>query len=341
MTPRVTIRDVAARAGVSVTTASRAMNDTGRMKAETRDLIRAVALDLGYRPNSIARALVQSRSATMGLLTNDTYGRFTLPVATGLSQVMVNRGVSVFLAATQDDPALTRLNYDALEQKQVEGLIIANRRTDRVIDPPQRALHIPTVYVMSACPAGAIGFNPDDTGGARTATEHLIALGRRRIAHVTGPHDFASARERARGWTAALRAVDLAPWMPPLFGSWSEAHGYAAARQLLGGSEARPDAVFCGNDQIARGFIDGATTLGVRVPDDVAVVGYDNWEIFAAATRPPLTTIDMELMALGRAAGLALLDLIDGKEVAAGERRLPCALVVRGSCGGEEVRRAG
>jgi LacI family transcriptional regulator len=136
----------------------------------------------------------------------------------------------------------------------------------------------------------------------------------------------------SRGHAEALAAAGLAP-SDPLIGDWSEAWGYEAAARLLADPSRVPDAVFCGNDQIARGMIDGFTRRGLAVPGDVAVIGFDNWEIFAAASRPPLTTVDMNLKDLGRHAGLTLLDLVEGRSVAPGIRALPCRLVVRASCG--------
>lgn len=332
---RITIREVAAKAKVSVTTASRALNDSGRMLPETRERVRTVAKELGYRPNSIARGLVQQRSFTFGLLTNDTYGRFTLPVAAGLSAALVDRGVSVFLAAGQDSPDLTQLNLNAMEEKRVDGLVIAGKRIDRGLSIELSNINIPTIHIMAACPTDGVGFAPDDFGGAKLATRHLTDQGRRHIAHITGPEKFLAARIRAEGWQDALQDAGLEPFGSAIFGRWSEAHGFDMAQTMFGDASAtRPDAVFCGNDQIARGLIDGLTALGIRVPDDVAVVGFDNWEIFAQATRPPLTTIDMGLTEMGRTAGLTLLDMIDGKPAAPGLRHLPTSLVVRRSCGG-------
>lgn len=337
---RVTIRNVAAEAGVSVTTASRALKGEGRMQPETRERVRAAALRLGYRPNSMARGLVQKRSFTLGLLTNDTYGRFTLPVAAGLAGATVDRGVSVFLAAAQDDPDLMRLNLEAMEEKRIDGLVIAGKRIDRHLPISLPDIGIPTIHVMSACPEGEVGFAPDDHGGARAATQHLIACGRRRIAHLTGPANFEAARLRESGWRQTLEEFALAPPQEASFGDWSEQNGYDMARRLFGdyARGKHPDAVFCGNDQIARGLIDGLSELGIRIPDDVAVIGFDNWEIFAEATRPALTSVDMGLVELGREAGLTLLDMIDGKQVAPGLRHIPCRLVVRKSCGGGQPR---
>lgn len=332
---RVTIKDVAELAGVSVTTASRALNESGRMTPDTRQRVRDAAAKLAYRPNSVARALVTQRSFTLGLMTNDTYGRFTLPIAAGLSAAMRDRGVSVFLASCRDDVDDTRQTLQAFEEKRVDGLVIANRRTDRTLPLDHETTGVPTVYVMSGCPANAVGFVPDDTGGAVLATQHLIELGRKRIAHVTGPEDFEAARFRANGWQTALMTAGLAPWGDAVFGKWSEQHGYDWALATFDDwkGSVLPDAVFCGNDQIARGIVDALSRLGINVPDDVAVVGFDNWEIFAVATRPPLTSIDMNLEDLGRRAGLAILDMIDGKLVPPGITRAPTRLVVRDTCG--------
>ncbi|MBB4121268.1 LacI family DNA-binding transcriptional regulator [Martelella radicis] len=329
---RSTIRDVATKAGVSVTTASRALNGTGRMSEETRERVRAVAAELDYRPNSIARGLVQQRSFTLGLLTNDTYGRFTLPVAAGLSAAMADRGVSVFLSAGKYEPESLKLNLGAMEEKRVDGLIITGKRTDRGLPIDLPPLGMPVVYVYAAAPEGAVSFVPDDINAAKDAVRHLIGLGRRKIAHITGPLDFKAAHMREAGWRAALAEAGLEPFGEAIFSAWTEAHGYDTAHALIEAGE-RPDAIFCGNDQIARGVIDAFALMGIRVPDDIAIVGFDNWEVFAKATRPPLTTIDMGLPELGRSAGLALLDMIDGKEVEPGIRETPCTLVVRQSCG--------
>jgi LacI family transcriptional regulator len=336
--PRLTIREVAAAAGVSVATASKALNDRGRMAPETRARVQRIAREIGYRPNAMARALVGRRSFTLGLITNDTYGRFTLPVAAGLASAMAERGVSVFLCAVEDDPARVQVNLEAMEDKQVDGLIIAGKRIDRGRPVERLPPHMPVVYVNAASPDDAVSFLPDDEGGAGLAIRHLVSLGRRRIAHVTGPRDFEAVRRRVSGWRDALRAAGLGTITEPLHGSWSEAFGYEVGRAFdhhFGDGE-KPDAVFCGNDQIARGLVDGLQARGLRVPEDIAVIGYDNWEIFAAATRPPLTTVDMALKELGETAGLTLLDMIEKKPVAKGVRRMPCRLVVRRSCGASD-----
>ncbi len=330
---KATIHDVAAEAGVSIATVSKALNGRGRMTAETRERVLGAAKALNFRPNALARGLHTKRSFTVGLLTDDVYGRFALPVMQGVTEGLIDHGVSVFLCALEENPVLAQSHLDALMEKQVDGIVVAGRRVDRILPVDFGGLTVPVVHVMSEGGEDRVSFLPDEEAGARAAVAHLARLGRRRIAHVTGPERFRVARERAEGWRAALAAAGLRPHRPgAMYGRWSEAWGHEAVAALWAGQEA-PDAVYCGNDQIARGVIDGLRERGVRVPGDVAVVGFDNWEIVAEETRPPLSSVDMNLRELGRQAGLALLQEINGAEVVPGVRRLPCTLKVRASSG--------
>ncbi|TJW17506.1 MAG: LacI family transcriptional regulator [Mesorhizobium sp.] len=328
----VTLREVAATAGVSVATASKALNGQGRMTAETRERIRETAQRLGFRPNSLAQSLLRRRSFTVGLLTNDTYGRFSLPLMAGVSDALVDAGVSVFLCNVEDDPRLGQLHVDAMLDKRVDGIIATGKRIDRHLPVDLSNLGIPAIYAFTQPDPGAIAFVSDDAGGARLAVEHFCRLGRRRIAHVTGPASFAVVHARAQAYRDVLAENGL-PAAEPLLGSWSEAWGHEAVGTLFDGKREAPDAVFCGNDQIARGVIDALRERGIDVPDEVGVIGFDNWEIVAEATRPPLTSVDMNLAALGREAGLTLLSLVGGQPAEPGIRKLPCRLVVRQSCG--------
>ncbi|UVK37512.1 LacI family transcriptional regulator [Mesorhizobium sp. AR10] len=328
----VTLREVAAMAGVSVATASKALNGQGRMTAETRQRIRETAQRLGFRPNSLAQSLLRRRSFTVGLLTNDTYGRFSLPVMSGISDALVDAGVSVFLCNVEDDPRLAQLHVEAMLDKRIDGIIASGKRIDRHLPVDLANLGVPVIYAFSQPDPGAIAFVSDDAGGARLAVEHFCRLGRRRIAHVTGPASFAVVHARAQAYRDVLTENGL-PVTEPMLGPWSEAWGHEAIGTLFDGKGEKPDAVFCGNDQIARGVIDALRERGLGVPDDVGVIGFDNWEIVAEATRPPLTSIDMNLAALGREAGLALLSLVGGQPAEPGIRKLPCRLVVRQSCG--------
>jgi LacI family transcriptional regulator len=328
----VTLREVARSAGVSVATASKALNENGRMTEETRKRVRDTALRMGFRPNSLAQSLLRRRSFTVGLLTNDTYGRFSLPLMAGVADALLDTGVSVFLCNVEDDPRLGQLHVEAMLDKQVDGIIATGKRIDRHLPIDLANLGVPVIYAFTQPDPNAIAFVSDDAGGARMAVEHLIRRGRRRIAHVSGPRSFAVVLVRAQACADVLVEQGLVS-RPALLGNWSEAWGHDAVAQLFGPGRDRPDALFCGNDQIARGVVDALRERGIRVPDDVAVVGFDNWEVVAAATRPPLTSVDMNLSALGRHAGRTLLSLIEGQPVDPGVRKLPCRLVVRRSCG--------
>jgi LacI family transcriptional regulator len=328
---RIRIYDVARVAGVSVATASKALNDTGRMTEATRTRVKQTAAALGFRPNAMARALTRQRTFTVGLLTNDTYGRFTLPVMAGINEALVDQGVSVFLCGIEDDAALGKIHVDAMLDKQVDGIIATGKRIDRRLPVELSGLPVPVVYAFTEGPDDAVTLVSDDAQGARGATEHLRSIGRRRLVHITGPETFASVNSRA----GAFRAVAGAD-APVLHGAWSEAWGHEAVGRLWA-EGTPPDGIFCGNDQIARGVVDALRERGVAVPTDVSVVGFDNWEIVSAATRPPLTTVDMNLKELGREAGRLILELAEGKPVEPGIRTLPCKLVVRQSCGGETL----
>ena len=199
---RIRIYDVARVAGVSVATASKALNDTGRMTEETRKRVKQTAAALGFRPNAMARALTQQRSFTIGLLTNDTYGRFTLPVMAGVSEALVDQGVSVFLCGIEDDAALAKLHLDAMLDKQVDGIIATGKRIDRRLPVDLSHLPVPVVYAFTEGPDDAVTLVSDDAQGARDATEWLHRIGRARLVHVTGPDTFASVTARADAFRA-------------------------------------------------------------------------------------------------------------------------------------------
>ncbi len=327
-----TIHDVAAAAGVSVATVSKTLNGTGQLRAETRERVQRAAKRLQFRPNHLAQSLLRGRSHTVGLISTDRYGRFSIPLLEGVEDALEDAGMSVFLCNGADDARRERRHVEHLLAKRVDGIIVTARRTDARA-PLDVGGAVPLLYAFAqARDPKALCLLPDDHNGGRMATAHLIAGGRRRIAHVSGPEDFEAVRHRRDGYRDALAAAGLAGrGGAALCGPWSEAWGREAVDLLLG-RRASIDAIFCGSDQIARGTIDALRDRGVRVPDDIAVVGFDNWQIVAAATRPPLTTIDMNLHELGRQAGLRLLDMIDGRRHR-GTLRLPCSLVRRESCG--------
>jgi LacI family transcriptional regulator len=192
---------------------------------------------------------------------------------------------------------------------------------------------VPVVYVYGESDDPAdLSIIADDYGGGRLAGEHLVGHGRRAIAHISGEAGYRAARERAAGLLsvpdeAALPLVSGAP----MYGEWTQRWGRHTARVLLA-AHPETDAIFCGSDQIATGVADTLHEHGRRIPDDIALVGYDNWEVFAAECRPPLTTVDLNLQSIGAAAVEHLFAALDGQKKA-GVVRCPTRLVVRESTG--------
>jgi len=329
-TRRATIRDVAESAGVSIGTASKALNGQGRLRAETRERVMRAAEELGFAPNALAQALLAGRSFTVGVITTDSFGRFSIPVMLGAEDALGTGQVSVFMCDTRDDPERERRYVEMLWARRVDGLIVTGRRIEPRA-PVQTLPGIPVVYAMTQ-PAGggASAVLPDDEGGGRAAVAHLLAIGRQRIAHVAGPQRFLAARLRARGFAAALAEAGAAPCGEIRFGEWTEHWGREAAGLLLAD---RPDAIFCGSDQIARGVADTLRAVGRRIPDDVALVGFDNWLPMVMGALPPLTSVDPCLEEVGRVAATRLLAAIGGEQ-ADDVQRVPTRLEIRESTGG-------
>jgi len=326
---RATISDVASLAGVSIATASKALNGKEDVRPETRQRVLAAAEELAFQPNALARGLLSGQTRTVGLLTSDSVGRFGIPILLGAEDAFGAGQMAVMLCDARGDAIREQHYIRTLLSRRVDGLIVVGESSN--IRPSiSRDLPIPVVYAYSASDDPAdVSFVPDDVGGAELAVRHLLALGRRKIAHITGPMDYKATTDRLEGLRRALDEARVAQVGETLSGPWSQRWGRHAAEILLM-NEPDVDAVFCGSDQIAAGFIEIARERGRRVPEDIAVVGYDNWEILSTETRPALTTVDMNLETLGRTAAQHLFAAIDGKATP-GVHRMPCRLVIRDS----------
>ncbi|MBL8133968.1 MAG: LacI family DNA-binding transcriptional regulator [Anaerolineae bacterium] len=330
----VTIRDVARLAGVSPATVSKVMNNAPYVSEETRQTVRAAADKLNFRPNSIARSLKMSRTATLGLITDDLEGVFTMSMMRGVEEVVSAQGFSVFLCNSYGDAARERAHLEVLIDKKVDGVILISGYRVRQRGAPALPLgDIPVVYLYQYTDEAAVRcVVPDDFGGAVLGAGHLAGLGRRRIAVINGPAHYEATRHRLEGVQHALARAGV-PFDAALVraGKWYESSGYAAASDLMT-LPAPPDALFCMSDSIAVGALGALHDLGVRVPQDVALIGFDN-RSFAVHQRPPLTTVALPLVQMGRLAGdLLLKDIREGGS-AAELYRVPCELVVRQSCG--------
>lgn len=332
---RVTLAEVAAMAGVSVGTASKALNDRGSMREETRARVRQAADRLGFQIDAVARSLQTGRSYTVGMITTDSIGRFSIPVMLGVEDTLGAGQMSVLLCDARDDRIREQYYLKTLLSRRVDGIIVTGRRTDPRPPLAQRP-PVPVVYAfMPSTDPADCSIVPDEVAGAHRAVGHLLDAGRQAIAVVGGPERHHSARARTEGALAVLADRGLDPALEPLYGEWSEAWGRQAAGILLRRGQ-EVDAVFCASDQIARGLVDGLREAGRRVPQDVAVVGFDNWDVMTTASRPQLTSVDMDLEGLGRQAAGLLLSAIDG-EPKHGVHYHPCRLTIRASSAPDEA----
>lgn len=326
---RATLTDVARLAGVSVSTASKALNDRSHVRAATRARVQQAAQRLSFSPNALAQSLLAGRTGTVGLVTSDLEGRFIIPILMGVEDAFGTDQVNGFLCDARGDAIRERHHIQALLSRQVDGLIVVGSRTE-----PRRSLgrDLPVPVVYTYAPSDDpedLSIICDNVGAGRVAVEHLISCGRTRIAHITGDPGYGASHERAEGAVAALADAGLKLVGEVRYGAWSEGWGRAAAAMLL---EQHPDidAVFCGSDLVARGVMDTLRERGREVPGDIAVLGFDNWSVLSTNTRPPLTSIDMNLEELGRTAARALFAALAGS-ARSGVEALPCRIVLRGS----------
>ncbi|QGQ20414.1 substrate-binding domain-containing protein [Cellulomonas sp. JZ18] len=326
-----TLADVAKLAGVSIGTASKALNGRQQVRAETRERVLSAAEQLNFSPNVLARHLLSGRSGTVGLVTHDLEGRFSIPTLMGAEDAAGTGKMSVMLTDARGDALREQYHVQALLGRRVDGLIVVGARPDP--RPSLGTLPVPVVYAYAPSQDPRdMSIVSDNVGGGRLAAEHLVACGRERIAVVTGDPTYGAARDRVAGVTAVLTSAGLQlVGGQALYGTWSEEWGRTAAALLLA-QHPDLDAIACGSDQIARGVLDALRESGRRVPEDVAVTGHDNWEVLALNARPPLTSVDLNLEELGRRAAARLFAAIEG-EPASGVDQVDCRLVPRGSTG--------
>lgn len=324
---RPTLRDVAQLAGVSVATASKALNGRDQVHPDTRARVLSAAERISFTPNALARGLLAGQTGTVGLITGDLDGRFSLPILMGAEDAFGKGKMSVLLCDARGDAIREQYHLDALLSRRVDGLIVVGSRTD---PRPSlgRNLPVPVVYAYGpSTDPDDLSLVPDNVRGGADSARYLLSRGRRRIAHITGEADYLAARDRAVGIERAVSDEGLEVVGGAQYGSWTEQWGRTAATRLI---EAHPDVdgILCGSDQIARGVLDALRESDWSVPGRVAVMGYDNWEIFAVGARPQLTSVDMNLEALGAMAARRLVEAIGG-EAGAGVEQLPVRIVPR------------
>ena len=325
-----TLADVARAAGVSIATASKAINGRDEVAPTTRKRVIEAAEGLSFTPNALAKSLTEGRSGTVGLLTSDLEGRFVLPVLMGAEDAFGAGAINVFLCDARGDSIREQHHLKALLNRRVDGIIVVGRSTDA---RPSLGQDLPVPVVYAYAPSDDprdTSLVPDNRAGGRLAVEHLIGTGRRRIAHISGDPTFAAAQDREVGVRKGMAEAGLELVGETLFSSWSEHWGRDATALLLT-QHPDVDGIVCGSDQIARGVIETLRDLGRAVPDDVAVIGHDNWETLAVNSRPELTSVDANLQYLGRMAATKIFQAIDGEQSGGGIETLPVRLVIRGS----------
>ena len=326
-----TLVEVAERAGVSLTTASKAINGKNRVSEETRARVIAAARELSFTPNPIARGRTTGRTSTVGFIIADSMShRFAVPVMLGAEAALGEIDLSMITCDARGDQARSLDLARMLAARKVDGVLIVGDN-NAVTASVSRHIGVPVVYVYGESDDESdVVHMPDDRNGIGLVVDHLAAIGRRRIVHLTGPRDATAVAQRISGLSSRLRGHELELAAPVVYGQWSQRWARAAATTLLN-EVPGIDAMLCGSDQIASGVLVALDEMGRQVPDDIAVTGYDNWRVFALETEPQLTTVDMNLEALGAAAAKDLFATIAGGAGLGGGRRHACELLVRGS----------
>lgn len=331
--PVPTLEQVAERAGVSRSTASRAINGGLRVSPEALEAVAAAVADLGYTPNRAARSLVTRRTDSVALVVPEPDERvlsdpFFAGVLNGVSSALVESDLQLLLIIARPGDSERTVRY--LRAGHVDGAIVVSHHRDDSIDRALEESRLPSVFIGRPLTErrGLPFVDTDNVSGARLATEHLIAGGRRRIGTITGPPDMAAGVDRLSGWREALTAAGL-PTDAVVHGDFTIESGTAGARELL---ERHPDldALFIASDLMAAGAMPVLADLGREVPGDVAVVGYDNSGI-AVTTKPNLTTVVQPVIAMARAAGEDLVAQLHGEPPREAPMIFAPELVVRGS----------
>ncbi len=331
-----TMFDVARRAGVSHQTVSRVLNDLTGVAASTKLRVEQAIAELSYTPSPAARAMATRRSGSIGLIQAGRPDYGPSNAALGFNEAAHEAGYTVTQASMRSlDPEVLRQAVHRLALQRVEAIVLISGEREGVGVLAGIDAGVPLVVVASEPTPGLHRVAMDQYTGARVATEHLISLGHREIRHVAGPADSMDAAERRRGWTDAMRDHGL-DVHEPIVGDWLAASGNAAGDVLL--DEGIATAVFVGNDQMSLGVLHAAHEAGVRVPDDLSVIGFDDIPE-AAYFSPALTTMRQDFELLGRDIVATVLDALRDEPTAADRPARVPELVVRSSTARPRARR--
>ena len=312
----IRMKDIAAELGLSVVTISKVLREHPDISLETRERVLKRVKELNYSPNATARSLVTGRSYLVGLVVPDLLHPFFVEISVAISRAIRHRGYSLIIASCEEDPELEQQEVRQMVARRLDGLIVAAcSPTPRIFEQLDEQ-NEPFVLIDRSYPGYAANFvGMDDQAAGRLATEHLIGIGCKRIAHIRGPGN-STGTDRMRGYQQALEAAGM-----PLLDKYvimrdkvdieSRQQGAEAAQRLLA-VRPRPDGIFCYNDPIAIGAMQTILQAGLRIPEDLAIVGCGNLH-YDDLFRVPLSSIDQQSAVLGERAGSMILGLIESK----------------------------
>ncbi|MDA7416840.1 LacI family DNA-binding transcriptional regulator [Xenophilus arseniciresistens] len=327
-----TIKDVALRAGVSVTTVSHVVNDTRTVSAKGREQVQRAIRELGYVPSAVARSLKSNTTRTLGMLIPNSSNPYFAEIVRVVEDRCFGAGYTLVLCNTDDEPRRQGVYLQVLSQRRIDGLIVVSTGADAELPAMLAGLRMPTVLVDREIedPACDLVETAHIQGGL-IATRHLLSLGHRRIACIGGPAALLPSEQRIEGWRMALAEAGHSAESAQLLwhGGFTPQGGYEAMHALLRSAQ-RPSAVFVCNDLMAMGALRAAHESGLRVPDELSMVGFDDIELAAYAS-PPLTTVAQPKTRIGALAVDMLLERIDGRRQDGRKVLLQPELRVRGS----------
>ena len=329
-----TIKDVALRAGVSVTTVSHVVNDTRHVSAKGRERVEEAIRELGYVPNAMARSLKSNTTSTLGMLIPNSSNPYFAEIVRIVEDRCFGAGYTLVLCNTDDEPHRQSVYLQVLAERRIDGLIVVSTGAgdDDSLVTQLHGLRIPTVLVDReiADPACDLVETAHMQGGL-LAVRHLLSLGHKRIACIGGPVGVMPSEQRIEGWRMALAEAGATPDTDALLwrGGFTSQGGYEAMHAILR-TEQKPSAVFVCNDLMAIGALRAAHESGVHVPDDLSIVGFDDIEL-SAYTSPPLTTVAQPKERIGALAVDMLLERVGGKRRDARKVVLQPELRVRAS----------
>jgi LacI family transcriptional regulator len=326
-----TIKDVAKQVGVSTATVSHVINKTRFVSEELRERVLKAIQELNYQPNAIARSLVKRKTHTIGIIISDILNPFYTAIVRGIEDVTYKSGYSVMLCNTDEDVEKEVLYIQVLLEKRIDGLIISSAIQNGVHPLVSQLKGIPLVTIVrrirGLASDAVLG---DNRGGAYQAIDHLTRLGHRRIGIICGPPGLSTGAERIEGCKGAMRDHGLpVDQLLVRFGDYKKESGYALAKEILK-AKPPPTAIFATNNQMAVGALQVLKESGVRIPEDLSFVSFDDMEWYSFLNHP-LTTIDQSPYQMGKAAGETLLQKISGKRKNPKKVLSPSRLIIRES----------